>query len=461
MKNGQYAELVRFEEMTAYFQSQLIHVTLHEGHLLLVQRGQKLMGLKRNMNMSDLKLLKHYILHTSKRMTLHHDKALVWERVIPDIASENEYLMHLLLALTGLDVLTTESSLSQGSASSRGQSMANERMHESSLLQIVIEHHYQGLKGLQQEIDTSDHTNAEYLLAGSLLLVCFAFASLRVRDLDTSSQHYPAVNNSSQIGNYNLGKPQAQWLSLVHGVTSIVRQSWMELQKSRLRHLLVFNLANDDWKHLSYELSTPFKLHNDIRSAKLSLFMSNAFQAIYNLRTFSSTLKITIAANTKNDDLASSQSPGSDSSGDDSICSLLAEHDQAIDIVEMMYMRILHVLCLRRTGTQISDYEIQSEIEDAAIASWPDLVGQRFISSLNSQTLLRPAHGLSFTILAHLYLTLALLDNIWFFGGTFDLEIQKIGALITQIADVQLIELMKWPMAVISQGQGPQNSIQQ
>lgn len=45
MKNGQYAELVRFEEMTAYFQSQLIHVTLHEGHLLLVQRGQKLMGL--------------------------------------------------------------------------------------------------------------------------------------------------------------------------------------------------------------------------------------------------------------------------------------------------------------------------------------------------------------------------------------------------------------------------------
>lgn len=45
MKNGQYAELVRFEAMTAYFQSQLIHVTHHEGHLLLVQRCQNLRGL--------------------------------------------------------------------------------------------------------------------------------------------------------------------------------------------------------------------------------------------------------------------------------------------------------------------------------------------------------------------------------------------------------------------------------
>ncbi|KAK9847349.1 hypothetical protein MYU51_019561 [Penicillium brevicompactum] len=401
-------------------------------------------GLKGGLNMHDLKLLQHYILHTSKRMTLHHEKAVVWERVIPGIASEQEYLMHLLLALAGLDVLTTTRS-----------STSSQKKHDNFMIQIVMEHHQEGLKGLQQDLDTISASKLEDVLTGSMLINAFAFASLRVGELNLSMedpQHYPAASGTPQSVPYKLGRPQTQWLYLVRGICSIVGQSWIQLQRSRLRSLLVFKKANEDWKHFKSDLNTLIELPSDLQSARLSAFVSNASQAIFDLRAFSNALKTSIAPSIDNSGSESFQSPGSDSSASNSTYCLLRELDQAIEVVEMMYMRILHVLCLRRTGAESSsDSEIQAEIEDAAIASWPNLVGPRFISSLNSDRILGSAQGLSLTILAHLYLTLVLLDKIWYFDGVFDLEIKKIAALITQSADFQLIELMKWPVHVIEQ----------
>lgn len=399
--------------------------------------------LKGSLNMYDLKLLQHYILHTSKRMTLHPEKALVWERIITDIASEAEYLMHLLLALAGLDVLTAHSNTS------------DQTKHDDSLIQILIGHHQEGLKGLQQEIHSIGDSNLEDLLTGSLLINAFAFASLRVRELNHSTedpQHYPAMNETSKSAPNNFERPQSQWLYPTRGAFSIVKHSWMQLQRSRLRSLLVFNKANEDWEHFRSELNAPIELPSGILSARLSAFVSNASQAICDLRAFSNALKPTIAPPLDDNDLAFFQTPGSDTSTGNSTYCLLQDQDKAIEVVEMMYMRILHVVCLRRTGAQASsELEIQTEIEDAAVASWPTLVGEGFISSLDSHSVHGSAQGLSLTILAHLYLTLALLDKIWYFEGTFDLEIKKIAAVVNQNADVELVELMKWPMHVIDQ----------
>lgn len=387
-----------------------------------------------SLNMFDLKLLHHYILHTSKRMTLHPEKSLVWERIIPDIASDAEYLMHLLLALAGLDVLRTHSNAFY------------QTKHDGSLIKIVIRHHQEGLKGLQQELQTIGDSNLEDLLTGATLVNAFAFASLCVGELNHPVEdppHYPEIEQIPQNVSNNPERPQVQWLSLIGSSFSIIKPSWMQLQRTRLRSLLVFKKANEDWKHFKSELTAPIELPSGMLSATLSAFASNAFQAICDLRAFSNGLKFAHASPSDENDSLSFQSSCVDPSTD---------QDKAIEVLETMYMRILHVLCLPRTGAQpSSELEIQIEIEDAAIASWPTLLSEGFISSLDSNSVHRSVQSLSLTILAHLYLTLALLDKIWYFGRTFDLEIKKTAAFINQSADIKLMELMKWPIYVIEQ----------
>ncbi|KAJ6009069.1 hypothetical protein N7499_000977 [Penicillium canescens] len=107
--------------------------------------------------MHDLTLLQHYILHTSKELSLNPGKALIWGRVSPDIADKNAFLMHLLIALAGVDILTTQ--------------QPNEQMHanlDAAKLQTLVEHHQMGLQGLQEQLAAVKHTNAEVLFAGSM-----------------------------------------------------------------------------------------------------------------------------------------------------------------------------------------------------------------------------------------------------------------------------------------------------
>ncbi|KAF5004930.1 hypothetical protein F66182_15993, partial [Fusarium sp. NRRL 66182] len=102
--------------------------------------------------MIDLNLLQHFILHTSKKMTLHKIKTEVWERVFLDLATTNEFLMHLILALAGADILITEECPMSWSAS----------------LHLIMEHHQQGLAGLQKALCATAELNEEALLAGSM-----------------------------------------------------------------------------------------------------------------------------------------------------------------------------------------------------------------------------------------------------------------------------------------------------
>lgn len=386
-------------------------------------------GVKDDLNMQDLKLMQHYLLHTSVRMTLNPEKALVWKHIIPDIASGADYLMHLLLALAGLDMLTNQL---------KNPDLVKEN---DSLTRVVLAHHQKGLKGFQQEIQTHEESKAEALLTGIFLINAFAFGSLRVEDLAPGDRPFATTDISHHDDTRTIsGWPRSQWLHLIRVSFSLGAQYWMHLQRGRLRSLLIFNKTNDDWKHSIPELIPLMELQKGTMSARLSAFSSNAIQAICDLRAVSRMLKATITP--------PSDTPGSGSSlMSPSYCQ---DQDNAIEVVELMYMRILHVLCLRRTGAHSSpELEIQSEIEDAAIASWPTLVEAGFISSLDSMGAFDSAQGLSLAILAHLYLTLALLDKIWCFGHTFDSEIRKISFLVNSNFDDGIVALMKWPIHVI------------
>ncbi|KAJ5656880.1 hypothetical protein N7507_008830 [Penicillium longicatenatum] len=386
----------------------------------------------RDMNMHDLNLLQHYILYTSKNISLQPRKMLIWERVIPELASKTPFLMHLLLALAGLDILTTR--------------RPDHEMPDTSdafKLQHLVEHHQKGLQGLQEELNAIGETSAEVLFAGSMLIVGFAFGSLRIENLDPATQVSQDSSGEciSPDPSHRFGGPRIEWLRLVRGVSSIAQHSWKTLKLGRLRPLLLFNNSNEDWKllgpdHVPTAASSGYK-----RSENLSVFALGARQAISGLKEFLNTLKATML------EVGDRLSPESDDSHE--LGDLFAAQNQAIDVVEQMYMRVIYVLELQHIEAISSDRDIQIEMEDAAITSWPHLVQETFISSLDSNNRPEVLTGLSFTILAHLYLLLVLLDDLWYLGKNFGAEIMKINALVAEVGDEDLLALMEWPVNVV------------
>ncbi|XHF96687.1 hypothetical protein AWENTII_000307 [Aspergillus wentii] len=373
--------------------------------------------------MHDMNLLQHYILRTSKKMSFSPGKILVWECIIPDIAAKDTFLMHLLLALAGLDILTSNDS-------------RRRNISHTTELHALVEHHQKGLQGLQEKLATGGDANAEAAFAGSMLIVAFAFASLGISSLCVE----PQISQP-------LEKPQIHWMRLVRGITSIAQQFWVALKLSRLRPLLQYNNANEDWKLLGSEPPTaPLR---SIQSQSLSAFALGARQAISNLRGFLSTLRATVTSGDYNTapSPTSSTSPGSNGNPDPD--QLFTAQDHAITVAEDLYMRILYVLHLHRIEPSPSHHDIQAEMEDAAISSWPHLVSDAFISSLDADHSPDIPTGFSFAILAHLYLLLTLLDGLWYLRGNFRIEIKKANALVAELDSPELAGLMAWVMDVV------------
>lgn len=384
--------------------------------------------------MSDLNLLQHFILHTSKNMTLHKIKTVVWERVFLDLAATNEFLMHLILALAGADILITE-----GSPISWRPS-----------LHLIMEHHQQGLAGLQQALCATAEPNEEALLAGSMLVTGFAFASLGIKDLDPSTE--PTLQNLTTHGGSSIPL-QIQWLHLVRGTTSIVGQFWSTLRRCRLRALFFFNNANDDWKLCESELRSGLAaVDQNIKSKRLRKFASGANRALSDLREICVALRDSEPLQDGSDDSPLTDTPRSEHSGKTSLHAC----EQAIDVAEYIYMRILYTLKMEPLNSASPmDLEIQTDLEDTAIFAWPHDLPEAFIWILDSaqhqgnvDALLL---GVSLTILAHLYVTIAVLEDVWYLGKTCDAEIRKIDGLVRGLGGERLVRVMEWPVDIIEQ----------
>ncbi|RMJ22274.1 hypothetical protein PHISP_06859 [Aspergillus sp. HF37] len=368
-------------------------------------------------------------------MSLNRGKQLTWERVIPDIATKNEFLMHLLLALSGLDDFTHQNPCNQDSRTVLFSKGSNESMSstdvDSGSLHTIIEHHQQGLRGLREALDGATEANVEVLATGSMLLSAFAFASLRLKDFDPSHADGD-------------GRPRVDWLRLVRGAASIIGHNWASLIRGRLRKLFIFNRL--DGVELDFPVTSPTLIH----SKRLSTFAEGARRAISNLRTFSDDLNLAITNAGHRAD--SAHSPTCAQNERDFLEQMFEDHERVIDIVEDKYIRILHVIhYFSRVDSDVSsDLDILADIEDTAVISWPHLLPQRFISSLDSYPCFGILEGKSFTILVHLYLILAVMENTWYIGTTIDREVKKVNALVTTLGSPQLVELMQWPMEVVS-----------
>lgn len=380
-----------------------------------------------HLNMTDLNLLQRYILHTSKKMTFNSAKSLVWEQVFPDIAGTNELLMHLLLALAGLDILTEQSHNPPNTPELQNSPNPLAKSLQLDCLRVVVEHHQLGVQGLKEKLWSVNESNAEILMTGSMLIVGFAFASLRFGDM---SSPQPSLSSPGSSDLSNAGKPHTHWLRLVRGVALITQNHWLAVKTGRCRALLQFRNHNEDWK---LGLSEPDGTVPMTHGAKISKFASGGSKAVSELRTFIHTLEAYVEQ----------AHPNSEQS------LILKEQHHALTVFEEMHMCVLYAIQLQRIDLRpSSNRDIQAEIEEAAVTSWPHLVSQEFISSLEFHGDFGVIEGVSFTILAHLYLTLAILKDTWYLGVIFDAEIGKINTLVSELKDERLARLMEWPMEV-------------
>jgi hypothetical protein len=381
--------------------------------------------------MVDLRLLSHFMTRTTKHMSLSPYRRQVWETVIPGLAMSHEFLMHLLLALAGLDDFPLDSQPPGGVPSGRtiGSHSATS-MHYAHHMQIVVGHHQCGLQGFRDQLSTLSDANCNPVFAGSMLLVAFAFASLRVRNWGDSHMSISTSKSTTTL----LPKLRLDWIYLIRGISTVVEQCWHSLRMGPFREILQYPGATEDWKMYPDTMFTTVAAPAGC-SPRIARFCSGAFEAISRLRSLQGATPSPMDAD----------SP-LDSGLDQPPCAL----KDALELLESMYMRTLYVVQYSRdetnTGTAVA-VAIQADMEDAAVMGWPQALSEPFLASLGSPDVTPNA---SLVVLAHLYLTLALFERTWLLNGAFDEEIMKIDTLFKASRDETFIALMQWPVSVLN-----------
>ncbi|CAG7952517.1 unnamed protein product [Penicillium nalgiovense] len=381
-----------------------------------------------DLDMNDLKLLQFYHLHTGRQMTLHQRRSNVWQQIMPELASESRYLMHLLLALGGMHMIKLK-------ADAIGTSV---EYSDTVDLEIIMIHHQRGLEGFREEVSRISPSNAESVFTGSLLLVAFAFAFLRVQGLHPLTGATEEMSGAMATPSLTNDTPRLNWLYLNRGVNSVIGDQWYVLKNSRLRAILILSHTDNYWEESSSY--APSRLSRC--SPRLLKFAEGARQAVASIKASLDALGPPL------DDLSScSGTPTSQLSPSETLDWALDAHNETIRILDSVYLRILSVL--RCAATEDStDTEIQLDLEEAAILSWPCSIPSSFLVSLERSDR-NSLYGHSLVILAHLYLVNTLVDT-WYMRGSFEGEISKINALIGSLNGDQLSTFMIWPNEVLS-----------
>ncbi|PKX95398.1 Zn(II)2Cys6 transcription factor domain-containing protein [Aspergillus novofumigatus IBT 16806] len=357
------------------------------------------------LNMVDLQLHSHFMLHTSKHMSLNRRRQHIWETVIPRFAVRSKALMHLLLALAGLDYASDRTADTQPAhrspdMESQPSSTIADHDHtlDSAYLQIIIEHHQRGLEAFRTELANLSSANLNLVFAGSMLLVGFALASLRIRNLnDAHSQP---------------GQPRLDWIFLIHGLCTVIKHNWPELRMGPLRGMTEYSYANDDWRLCPRDALRSVSSIRRGCSPRLVAFCRGADEALTQLVGYHASL--------------------ADREGQ-----ILAEQKAALELLEGMYMRTLYVVRFSDEARE-SPLDVQADLEDAALMAWAEFLPEGFLDTLAGDGV---CSTLSYVILAYFHLLFSL---------GFDGEIVKIKALVDMSAEGELVSLMQWPVSVIA-----------
>ncbi|KAB8073439.1 hypothetical protein BDV29DRAFT_201825 [Aspergillus leporis] len=387
------------------------------------------------LEMDNILMVQFFHLYTARGMSLHPKRSQVWERVIPDLAGRNRFLMHLVLALGGIHMITER--LRHGP---RGEDNGSETVG----LRVVMEHHQKGLQHFREEVAQISNSNAETVYAGSLLLVGFIYASLQVPELNppATTTHSVSVAYGGALNtrvSKTFHRPQIGWLHLSRGVSAVVRDQWPVLKAGRLRPVVLHFHGDEYWKDLPFTSSLS-QLSNC--SPRLIVFAQGASQAISDLKT--AWAAIGLASSTDSSFVDSPTSLPSPTMSDEAV----DEQSRIIDVLETVYTRIISALqCSVSERGSPDDSDIQANFEEAAVLAWPNLIPNDFISLLELDDQVDLSRAYSLTILAHFYVINTLVDR-WFLYGSFKEEIFKIHGSVYNSFNAQLDRLMMWPVKV-------------
>ncbi|RLL97509.1 hypothetical protein CFD26_107175 [Aspergillus turcosus] len=381
------------------------------------------------LNMVDLQLHSHFMLHTAKHMSLNPRRQRIWETVIPRFAMRNEALMHLLLALAGLDYASDRQpprerrmspDMESESTSQPLPAIADDDHNhdlDTAYLQIIIEHHQRGLEAFRTELANLSSANINDVFVGSMLLVVFVLASLRIRNLNDA--------------HWQPGEPRLDWIFLIQGLCTVIKHNWPELRMGPLRDMTQYGYANDDWRLCPREalrsVSVPVRRGC---SPRLVTFCRGADEALTHLINYHESLA----------------SRAEETGTGTRHRQILAEQKAALEILEGMYMRTLYVVRFSDEGRD-SPRDVQADLEDAAIMSWPEFLPGGFLDTLAGDGV---CSTLSYVILAYFHLLFSLLESFWFVKGGFDGEIVKIQSLVDSSGEGELVSLIQWPVSVIA-----------
>ncbi|KAL3437481.1 hypothetical protein BDV09DRAFT_162163 [Aspergillus tetrazonus] len=382
-----------------------------------------------DLRMDDLLSMQFFHLHTAQEMSLHAKRSMVWQRVIPRLAGKHHYLMHLLIALGGIHLITHRLRQSSGEDYDSG----------TVDLRSILNHYQRGLQDFRKEVAILSDANAEAVYAGSLLLVAFVYASLQVPELHqafstTESASLPYTPTLNKQTLQPIDRLEVNWLHLIRGVSTVIKGHWPALKSSCLRPMVLHFHGDEYWKEVPFDSSLPNLSHC---SLQLQVFSRGAFQAVTDLRAFHSTIKLNDGSELH---LAPISSPNTSEGSVDG-------PSRAMDVLQNIYSRVLSVFqCTANELGFPDDVEIQYNMEEAAVLSWPSLIPDAFIGLLEVDGAAGLAWGLSLTILAHFYVVNALVDR-WYLGA-FKEEILRIQRSISTLRVPDLDRLLIWPVKV-------------
>lgn len=379
--------------------------------------------------MNDLTSMQFFHLHTAREMSLHPKRSMVWQRVIPHLAGKHHYLMHLLIALGGIHSITQ-----------RLRQNAGEDYDPGPVdLRSTMKHYQRGLQDFRQEVAMLSDANAEAVYAGSLLLVAFVYASLQVPELhpafsttEQASLPYTPTPNKQTLPPIN--RLELKWLHLIRGVSTVVQGHWPVLKSSCLRPMVLHFHGDEYWKDVPSDSPLPNLSHC---SLPLHLFTQGAFQAVRDLRAFHATLRLSDSSELH---LTPVSSPDTSEAPVDG-------PSRAIDVLQNVYSRVISVFqCTANELGFPDDAEIQYNLEEAAVLSWPILVPDDFIGLLEVDGGTCLAWAFSLIILAHFYVVNALVGR-WYLGA-FKEEILRIQRSVSGLRVPELDRLLIWPVKV-------------
>ncbi|KAL2812784.1 hypothetical protein BDW59DRAFT_36664 [Aspergillus cavernicola] len=174
-------------------------------------------------------ILDHYFQHTYQTFVTSTETEHIWRRVVPNLASQHDFLLHGLLACTALH---------QAYLHRHNPARVEEYVLRACALQEIA------LPGFRTAIETPSKENCDAILSFAYLLVVYSFASTCCYSPASPADIPEATTSLFLIENGTGEKSTIQpktilpnWLYLLRGGCSMICDEWESIREGPVRAL--------------------------------------------------------------------------------------------------------------------------------------------------------------------------------------------------------------------------------